>query len=514
MLDGSPYAAAILADQPVAYYRLAESSGTTATDVSGGGSDGTYANGVSLSQSGAIVGEADHAASFDGVDDAISLPAAIVDGLSDLSVEFWLQTTKAGGQTFLSGANAGNANEILIYASSSSAFEVYTGESNSTKLGWTTPTIADNVWHHVAVVRDATAANVTLYVDGISRGTQAAPLSALDVDPGGLFVGQDQNAVGGSFDPNEAFRGTLDEFAIFDTALSAEQVLAHYHARYAADPAPPTIVQVDPLSDDGGSITKSFNELTVQLSKDLRPSVVNDAGSWELRRTGDDGTFGTADDALYSLAPNPSYVTGTTISLHIEDGPLPAGTYRFTASAASLADIAGHALDGNSDGVGGDDFVLTFDVCDAPGLVLESESNDTKLSANSLQFIESPAAGGFHLARALGMVDPATSGDTWSDPDYWRFEALAGDRVAVAVDSPDSDVDPYVELRNGADGVLTSDDNAGPGADAYTQPYRIPSDGVYYVRVGKYQWSDVVGEYQLRVELARGIDLESDAEYA
>ncbi|NLS91835.1 MAG: hypothetical protein GXX96_06600, partial [Planctomycetaceae bacterium] len=37
---------------------------------------------------------------------------------------------------------------------------------------------------------------------------------------------------------------------------------------------------------------------------------------------------------------------------------------------------------------------------------------------------------------------------------------------------------------------------------------------VYYVRVGKYQWSDVVGEYQLRVELARGIDLESDAEYA
>ncbi len=29
----------------------------------------------------------------------------------------------------------------------------------------------------------------------------------------------------------------------------------------------------------------------------------------------------------------------------------------------------------------------------------------------------------------------------WSDPDYWRFEAQAGDRVAICIDTPGSDLD-------------------------------------------------------------------------
>ena len=39
---GSPYFAAVLADTPVAYYRLGEASGTTATDASGNRHDVQY----------------------------------------------------------------------------------------------------------------------------------------------------------------------------------------------------------------------------------------------------------------------------------------------------------------------------------------------------------------------------------------------------------------------------------------------------------------------------------------
>src|SRR5215831_14920886 len=63
----SAYSSAVLADHPVAYYRLGETSGTTAVDSSGNGSNGTYVGGVALGQPGALLpGDTDPAAGFNG----------------------------------------------------------------------------------------------------------------------------------------------------------------------------------------------------------------------------------------------------------------------------------------------------------------------------------------------------------------------------------------------------------------------------------------------------------------
>src|SRR3979490_2221578 len=43
----------VLADNPVAYYRFEETSGTTAFDTTANSNDGTYTNGVLINQSGA-----------------------------------------------------------------------------------------------------------------------------------------------------------------------------------------------------------------------------------------------------------------------------------------------------------------------------------------------------------------------------------------------------------------------------------------------------------------------------
>ncbi len=69
----------------------------------------------------------------------------------------------------------------------------------------------------------------------------------------------------------------------------------------------------------------------------------------------------------------------------------------------------------------------------------------------------------------LIRLSPATPGATR----LWSFSALAGDVVSVSVDTPSSDVDPYVELRNAADGVLRSDDNSGPGNDSYINCFAL-----------------------------------------
>ena len=114
-----------------------------------------------------------------------------------------------------------------------------------------------------------------------------------------------------------------------------------------------------------------------------------------------------------------------SVNLTVTDGPLQPGLYRLMAHASGLLDRFGNPLDGNSNGVGGDDLVLHFTVAIPTGQVLESRSNDSIPAATPLPLFEDPAGGGFLTSSvALGAIDPA------GDSDYWSFDAKAGDRLA------------------------------------------------------------------------------------
>ncbi len=133
------------------------------------------------------------------------------------------------------------------------------------------------------------------------------------------------------------------------------------------------------------------------------------------------------------------------------------------------------------------------------------EADDAIEGATPVDLVEGLAGSGYFVGRANEQIDVA------DDIDYWRFNALAGDLVAVSLDTYGSGLDVYIELRNSADGVIASDNNGGPGNDDFISNYRIGSSGSYYVRVRSYGG---VGTYEVRVELARGMDLESDGDYA
>lgn len=64
--SGSAYANTVLADSPIAYWRLGETSGTTASDATGHGWNGTINPPVTLGQPGAITGDTDPAMGFAG----------------------------------------------------------------------------------------------------------------------------------------------------------------------------------------------------------------------------------------------------------------------------------------------------------------------------------------------------------------------------------------------------------------------------------------------------------------
>ena len=146
--------------------------------------------------------------------------------------------------------------------------------------------------------------------------------------------------------------------------------------------------------------------------------------------------------------------------------------------------------------------------------VPEGPSNDTLAQATALPLDEDPSGHGLFTAFGTGSIDPAIQNNSWSDTDYWKFEALAGDRVSISMDTPASEVDPYFELRTAADVLIVGSHDDGPANDAFVSNYTIPSSGTYYIRSGKESASAVAGGYTVRVDLARGIDLESDANNA
>ena len=173
-------------------------------------------------------------------------------------------------------------------------------------------------------------------------------------------------------------------------------------------------------------------------------------------------------------------------------------------------------MDGDGDRTGGDPHVVTFQVDLTDGLVFEGRHNDHRVAATALTFTEVIEGSNFFTAFGQGSQDPINTNQIWRDPDWWSFEAEAGDRVAIAVDTPNSSADPYVELYNSSFSRVSNDSDGGPDNDAYISHYTIPEDGTgtYYIVVGTNQRNIPPDNYQIRLELARGIDLESDHEFS
>ncbi|MGZ3851552.1 MAG: LamG domain-containing protein [Flavisolibacter sp.] len=106
--------------------------------------------------------------------------------------------------------------------------------------GWLTwegnnrvPGIQDNKWHHLAFVYDATTSKMTLYVDGVANPNQPqwGTHGAVNMDAtkaSGLNIGgRNVKDLGWGQD----FGGALDQFRLYNKALSAGEVQALFNGK-------------------------------------------------------------------------------------------------------------------------------------------------------------------------------------------------------------------------------------------------------------------------------------------
>jgi hypothetical protein len=125
---------------------------------------------------------------------------------------------------------------------------------------------------------------------------------------------------------------------------TAEENLAAFRLRVAKAPAPP---QVRRVAFNG----RGAQRLTIQFTSDVGATIT----AADLVLT--DSAGNTVSPSLMSLSYNAAKKSATWSFPGVSGGALPAGTYRVRLLAAGISDAAGRHLDGNRNGIGGDDFV-------------------------------------------------------------------------------------------------------------------------------------------------------------
>jgi len=230
---GANYKAVILTDQPVAYYRLDETSTAPAIVDSAVqiGNNGFYQGGVTMGVTGVNTG--DTAVTLNGSSGYIGtvLPYS---GANPYSLEMWFKTTTTSGGKLIGFGNAmtGQSSsydrQIYMTNSGSLIFGIFDGSGHTVQ---TSSSYNDGNWHYVV----GTWGNNTmkLYVDNNNSvcGGACTTAGGEQAYSGYWRLGYDNLAWWPSAPSSYYFSGTIDEAAVYNYALSATQVSNHYSSR-------------------------------------------------------------------------------------------------------------------------------------------------------------------------------------------------------------------------------------------------------------------------------------------
>jgi hypothetical protein len=237
-----PYRNLVLGDDPLVYYELDETSGTTAVNSATTGA--TYTGTFNTAGGSVTVGQSSFAqggTAYDFGGGFVGSASALTNSLDEWTVEAWVNwdSAKNSQSHILSNDQGGWNDDVLIGLGvetggmgvpAGSFGVVQQGNPGSTRDFAGAP-LAAGEWHHVAVTGSTLAGTLTLYIDGVQVAQDSALVNGVTFNGADGF-GAAPNLTIGAARPNSAdagyrpYDGLLDEVAVYDKVLTADDFLA------------------------------------------------------------------------------------------------------------------------------------------------------------------------------------------------------------------------------------------------------------------------------------------------
>jgi hypothetical protein len=385
--SAAAYPAAVLGAGANTYWRLDDTGPTVGGDSSPGNNlELSYGGPGFAGDTGAIFNDPSRSTTFNGTG-AYAYGQNRGFAPTVYSAEVWFKTnTTLGGKIFGFGNGEPNRHGTNPGLSSSYDRNLYMTNAgtlifgvyvNGTRTISTALPYNDNNWHHAVATQGSDG--MRLYVDGVQIGVLPNQTSAQSYW-GSWKIGGDQLNSWPLRPSSNYFAGSLDEFAVYPTVLSAAQVTDHFNiGKGIGQPVPdteaPAAVTGVSAEAAGNDVTVSWNATTDNVgvtgyqvhrsdTSGFTPSAASLAAtvggstlSWNdedraagttyyqvLATDGEGNTSGPSNEASATVVPAPEPVTLTlapTADTYVNAGApnTAAGTYTTLATRGTQAYI-------------------------------------------------------------------------------------------------------------------------------------------------------------------------------
>jgi hypothetical protein len=274
---------------PVAWWKLNESSGQTAADTSSASNTATLSN---MTDANHVAGQNGNSLSFNGTNQFATANEYVTDNVTPLSVSVWANFSSLGGSDHVVVSH-------YDYQNTKSGWTLYTqtiasnkitvklspngGSGSSYTANYTVPAL--NTWTHYAFTYDGS--QLKFYING----SVVSPSATTGTLPSSIFNDINTQVVigasGNSVTNTSYISGKIDDVRIYDRVLSASEVTSIYN--YATS----TVTTQTPSSVATSSMVGNGNITSVgESSPTVRGFVYGTTAAYGATTT-ENGSFST-----------------------------------------------------------------------------------------------------------------------------------------------------------------------------------------------------------------------------